>query len=115
MRTKCLIEIFLVITKIASRPVPSQAEREQAEMKILKEKIEECKSKLGKWPPPRKPHTINSTVDREPVRVTLQEPNAKLTFTHIHHSITRVDLKAPPALLDEYGLPKRRDIDCMIR
>jgi hypothetical protein len=53
--------------------------------------------------------------DREPVRVTLEEPSAKLAFTHIHHSITRMEMKAPPALLDEYGFPKRKEIECMIR
>jgi hypothetical protein len=84
-------------------------------MKVLKEKIEECKSKLGTWPPPRKLRTINSTTDRQPVRVTLTDPSATLAFTHIHHSITRMDMKAPPPLLDEYGLPKRQELDCMIR
>ncbi len=84
-------------------------------MKAIKEKIEECKSKLKTWPPARKPRTINPMGDREPVRVTLEEPSAKLAFTHIHYSITRMDIKAPPSLLDEYGLPKRREIDCMIR
>jgi hypothetical protein len=84
-------------------------------MKALKEQIEECKSKLQKWPPARKPRNPNPMADREPVRVPLEEPSAKLKFTHIHHSITRMELKAPPALLDEYGLPKRREIDCMIR
>ena len=84
-------------------------------MKILNEKIEECKSKLQTWPPPRKSRAIDPMVNREPVRVKLDEPDAKLPFNHIHHSITRMDMKAPPALVDEYGLPKRRDIDCMIR
>ncbi|CAF1146285.1 unnamed protein product [Rotaria sordida] len=103
-----------VEVEVACRPVPSQAEREQAEMKVLKAKIEECKSKLRTWPPPRKPRTMNSMADRQPVRVTLEEPNAKLRFAHIHHTITRMDMKAPPPMLDEYGLPKRRGIDCMI-
>jgi hypothetical protein len=84
-------------------------------MKATKEKIEECKGILKTWPPARKPRTINQITDREPVRVTLEEPSAKLAFTHIHHSIERMDMKAPPTLLDEYGLPKRREIDCMIR
>lgn len=101
--------------KVACRPVPTQAEREQAEMKVVKEQIEECKSKLQTWPPARKPRRIDPTADRETVRVTIEEPNAKLGFTHIHHEITRLDIKPPPPLLDEYGFPKRRDIDCMIR
>ena len=67
------------------------------------------------WPPPRKERRVNPTVNREPVRVTLEPPSAKLRFAHIHHEITRLDLKAPTVLLDEYGLPKRREIDCMIR
>jgi len=53
--------------------------------------------------------------DRKPVRVNLEAPSAKLAFTHIHHSITRMDMKAPPALLDEYGFPQRKEIECMIR
>ena len=65
--------------------------------------------------PPRKQRQINSMTNRQPVRVTLEEPNAKLPFTHIHHSLTRIEMKAPPPLLDEYGLPKRRELDCMIR
>ena len=101
--------------KIACRPAPSEAEREQTEMKITSEKIEECKSQLKTWPPPRKVRQVNPTVDREPVRITLEPPSAKLAFNHIHHSITRMDIKAPPALLDEYGLPTRKEIDCMIR
>ncbi len=114
--SRSLIIMFVFfVEKIACRPAPSEAEREQAEIMVTKEKIDECKSKLQKWPPPRKPRNTNPTTDREPVRVTLEEPSAKLAFTHIHHSITRMDMKAPPPLLDEYGLPKRRDIDCMIR
>ncbi|CAF3536488.1 unnamed protein product [Rotaria socialis] len=31
-----------------------------------------------------------------------------------HHAHTHLDLKAPPPMLDEYGLPKRREVDCMI-
>jgi hypothetical protein len=84
-------------------------------MKAIGEKIEECKNQLKTWPPTRKSRTNKSTINREPVRVTLEEPSAKLAFNHIHHSITRMDMKAPPALLDEYGLPKRKEIDCMIR
>lgn len=84
-------------------------------MEALKQKIEECKSKLKTWPPSRKPRSVNLLTDRQPVRVKLEEPSATLNFTHIHHSITRLDMKAPPALLDEYGLPKRKEIDCMIR
>ncbi|CAF3837158.1 unnamed protein product [Adineta steineri] len=103
-----------VAVEIACQPRPSQAEREQTEMKILKEKIEECKSKLQTWPPSRKVRTINSTTDRQPVRVAIAEPNATLAFNHIHHTITRMDLKAPPPILDEYGLPKRVQLDCMI-
>ncbi|CAF1290838.1 unnamed protein product [Adineta steineri] len=103
-----------VAVEIACQPRPSQAEREQTEMKILKEKIEECKSKLQTWPPQRKVRTINSTTDRQPVRVTIAEPNATLAFNHIHHTITRMDIKAPPPILDEYGLPKRVQLDCMI-
>jgi hypothetical protein len=82
---------------------------------MLKTKIEECKSKLQTWPPLRKLRIVNPMADRQPVRVILEEPNATLRFTHIHHSITRMDIKAPPALVDEYGLPVRRNIDCMIR
>ncbi|CAF4220031.1 unnamed protein product, partial [Adineta steineri] len=103
-----------VAVEIACQPRPSQAEREQIEMKILKEKIEECKRKLQTWPPQHKVRTINSTTDRQPVRVAVAEPNSTLAFNHIHHSITRMDLKAPPPILDEYGLPKRVQLDCMI-
>ncbi len=109
------MECFIFVKKVACQPAPSQAQREEAEMKATKEKIEECKGKLKTWPPARKPRTINQITDREPVRVTLEEPSAKLTFTHIHHSIERMEMKAPDTLLDEYGLPKRREIDCMIR
>jgi hypothetical protein len=81
----------------------------------LKAKIEEYKNKLKAWPPARKQRSNDSTKDRQPVRVAIPEPSAKLNFAHIHHSVTRMDIHAPPPLLDEYGLPKRRDIDCMIR
>lgn len=101
--------------QVACRPVPSQAEREQAEIQATKEKIEECKKQLQTWPPPHKERQVNQMADREPVRVAIEPPSAKLLFTHIHYSITRMDMKAPLALLDEYGLPKRREIECMIR
>ena len=84
-------------------------------MTVLKEKIEECKNKLQTWPPPRKQRSNNPIIDRQPVRVKLPEPSAKLVFHHIHHQITRLDIKAPPPILDEFDLPKRRDIECMIR
>ena len=97
-------------------PVPTTEERERIETKVLKEKIEECKKQLKTWPPLRRTRTPeNPLADRKAVRVKLEEPNAKLRFVHIHHSITRMEMKAPLTLLDEYGLPKRREIDCMIR
>ena len=95
--------------------MPSETEREQMEMKILKEKINECKKQLKTWPPARQTRSINPLTDRQAIRIKFDEPSAKLQFAHIHHSITRMDMKAPPALLDEYGLPKRRNLDCMIR
>ncbi|UJR15063.1 hypothetical protein I4U23_002034 [Adineta vaga] len=103
-----------VEVQLACQPRPNQAEREQKEMMALKQKIEECKKELQTWPPTRKERSNNPTVDRQPVRVELSEPSAKLAFHHIHHEITRMDIKAPPALIDEYGLPKRKEIDCMI-
>lgn len=78
-------------------------------------KIEEIKKQLSTWPPPRKVMSINPTEDRKPVRVTIEEPNATLRFLHMHHSISRMDMKPPMPFLDEYGLPKRRELDCMIR
>ena len=84
-------------------------------MTVLKKKIEECKDKLRTWPPPRKSHALNPMANREPVRVTLEEQSAKFRFSHIHHSVSRMDIKAPVPILDEYGLPKRSEIVCMIR
>ena len=101
--------------QVASQPMPSQTEREQTEMTMLREKVEECRHQLQKWPPVRKARPSDPMKDREPVRVQIKEPSAELGFTHIHHTITRMDRKAPPTLLDEYGLPQRREIDCMIR
>ena len=95
--------------------MPSQNEREQAEMTMLKEKIDECQHQLPRWPPARKTRSSDPMSDRQPVRVQVKAPSAELNFTHIHHTITRMDRKAPPALFDEYGLPQRREIDCMIR
>jgi hypothetical protein len=100
---------------MACQPVLSQAEREKAEIKALEEKIEECKGKLQAWPPARKLRTFNILTDRQAVRVALDEPTEKLGFTHIHHTINRIDIKAPAPMLDQYGLPKRREIDCMLR
>ena len=97
-------------------PAPSQEERERVEMGALKLKIDECKRQLKTWPPPRRTRTAgNLLADRKAVRVKLEEPSAKLRFVHIHHSITRMEIKPPLPLLDEYGFPKRRKIDCMIR
>ncbi|CAF4173901.1 unnamed protein product [Rotaria sp. Silwood2] len=104
-----------VEVEVACRPTPIQAEREEAEIKMLKEKIEQCEIKLRTWPPPRKPRSLDLLSDRQPVRVTLDEPNAKHRFLHIHHSITRIDMVGPPQILDECGLPKRRDIDSYIK
>ena len=110
-----MIRMFSFSSKIACQPVPSQGEREQAEIQITKQKIEECKSQLKIWPPARKPRNANPMANREPVRVTIEAPSAKLNFAHIHHEITRMDMKAPEPILDEYGFPKRREIECMIR
>ena len=101
--------------KTACQPAPSQAERERKEIEVTKEKIEECRKQLKTWPPPRKERHVNPVVKREPVRVALEPPSAKLRFAHIHHTLTRMDMKAPTPLLDEYGFPKRSDIECMIR
>jgi hypothetical protein len=98
-----------------SQPIPSETEREQTEICLLKEKIEECKQKLQTWPPYRKIRTIDLIGNRQANRVQIDEPNAELQFTHIHHSISRMHRKAPISLVDEYGLPKRQEIDCMIR
>lgn len=101
--------------KTASLPAPSEAEREEIEKSALEKEIDECKAKLSIWPPKRKSHVINSIEARQPVRVQLQGPHADADFDHTHHSITRLTFKAPPAIIDQYGLPKRRPLDCMIR
>ncbi|CAF1524797.1 unnamed protein product [Rotaria magnacalcarata] len=103
-----------VDVEIRCRPVPSRAEREKAEIKTLKEKIEECKSKLQTWPPAHKLRTLSILTDRQAVRVTLVEPSTKPDFTYIHQTVSRLDIKAPASMLDEYGFSKRREVDCMI-
>ncbi|CAM4969209.1 unnamed protein product [Rotaria socialis] len=96
------------------RPVPSRAEREKAEIKSLKEKIQECKGKLKTWPPAHKLRTLSILTDRQAVRVTLSELNAQPDVTHMHETISRSDIKAPAPMVDEYGFSKRREVDCMI-
>ena len=58
---------------------------------------------------------MNSLEPRQPVRIDIPEPHAEGYFDHTHHSIERIDFKPPPPILDQYGLPKRRSLDCMIR
>jgi hypothetical protein len=96
-------------------PTPSEAEREEIEKKAIEKQIEECKSKLSRWPPERKSRVINSIEARQPVRVQLEEPHAESYFEHTHHSIKRLTFNAPPTIVDQNGLPKRRPLDCMIR
>lgn len=101
--------------KTACLPTPSETEREEIEKIALEKEIDEYKSKLSTWPPKRKSRIINSVVAKQPVRVQLREPHADAYFDHTHHSITRMTFRAPPAIIDQYGLPKRRLLDCMIR
>lgn len=96
-------------------PAPSEAEREEIEKKAIEKEIEELQSKLSRWPPERKSHVINSIETRQPVRVQLKEPHADSYFEHTHYSVKRLTFKPPPAIVDQYGLPKRRPLDCMIR
>ncbi|CAF3279123.1 unnamed protein product [Rotaria socialis] len=103
-----------VATEIACQPFPSETEREAMEKNALQIELDMCKSKLSIWPPKRKSHVINPMKARQPVRVQLQEPHADSYFEHTHHSITRITFKAPPAIVDQYGLPKRKLLDCMI-
>jgi len=95
--------------------MPSDADREEIEKKALERELDEFKSKLSTWPPKRKSRVVNLTEARQPVRIQLPEPHADSYFDHTHHSISRLTFKAPPAIVDEYGLPKRRLLDCMIR
>jgi hypothetical protein len=94
---------------------PGEVEREAIETKAIEKEIAECKSKLSTWPPKRKSRDVNSMKPRQPVRVQLPEPHADSYFEHTHHSIIRMTFKAPPSIVDQYGLPKRRPLDCMIR
>ncbi|CAF1651887.1 unnamed protein product, partial [Adineta ricciae] len=100
--------------EIACQPVPSENQREEIEKQALAKQLDECKSKLSTWPPARKSRLVNLNQIRQPVRIQLPEPHADGYFDHTHHSITRLTFKAPPTLLDQYGLPKRRPLDCMI-
>ncbi|CAF1121320.1 unnamed protein product [Adineta steineri] len=100
--------------EFACQPMPSEAEREEIEKKALQKELDDCKSKLSTWPPMRKSRIVNLTKVRQPVRIQVLEPHADSYFDHTHHSISRVTFKAPPMLVDQYGLPKRRPIDCMI-
>ena len=90
-------------------------EREEIEKRAIEKEIEECKRKLSKWPPERKSRVISSIEARQPVRVHLEARHGDSFFEHTHHSIKRLTFKAPPAIVDQYGLPKRRPLDCMIR
>ncbi|UJR23954.1 hypothetical protein I4U23_026922 [Adineta vaga] len=100
--------------EIACQPIPSEIEREEIEKKAIQKELDECKTKLSTWPPPQKSRRVNLNKVKQPVRIQLPEPHADGYFDHTHHSITRMSFKAPPALLDQYGLPKRRPLDCMI-
>ncbi|CAF2442374.1 unnamed protein product [Rotaria sp. Silwood2] len=103
-----------VAIEIACQPVPSETEREEIEKNALQKELDECKSKLSTWPPKRKSRVIDSMKARQPVRIQLQEPHADSYFDHTHHSIARMTFRAPPAIVDQYGLPKRQPLDCMI-
>ena len=81
----------------------------------MEKELDECKTKLSNWPPKRKSRVINSIEARQPIRVPIPEPHAEGYFDHTHHSITRVVFVAPPPIIDQFGLPKRRALDCMIR
>ena len=72
------------------------------------------KNKLSTWPPERKSRAINAVEPKQAVRIEIPEPQAQGYFEHTHHSVTRLTFHAPPAILDQYGLPKRRSLDCMI-
>ena len=97
------------------RPIPSQDEREKIEKEAIERELDDCRRRLSTWPPKRKSRAIQSVEGRQAVRVSLPEPHADAYFDHTHHTITRLDFKAPPTLIDQYGLPKRRPLDCMIR
>lgn len=98
--------------KKALAPKPSTDEIERALIESLKKKIEECKAKLGSsWPPPEKPPQV---IVRKPVKVNVQAPTAEIEFNHIHYDITRMELKPPLPVIDEYGRPIRKKFDCMI-
>ncbi|CAF3451486.1 unnamed protein product [Rotaria sp. Silwood1] len=111
--SNCITDLRVAI-ETACQPVPSETEREKIEKNALQKELEECKSKLSRWPPKRKSRVIDSMKARQPVRIQLQEPHADSYFDHTHHSITRMTFKAPPSIVDQYGLPKRRPLDCMI-
>ena len=91
---------FLDYVQSTFHPMPSAEQREQIEMKALKTQVQEYKAKLKTWPP---------------VRVELQKPKATHRFQHTHHAISRIDVTTPIPVLGEFGLPKRRFLDCMIR
>ncbi|CAF1219090.1 unnamed protein product [Didymodactylos carnosus] len=104
---------FVYSVQSALLPVPTDSVREEKEIEYLNEKLNECKSKLKTWPPPRKQQS-GQAGNRKPVKVQLEEPKSTHDFIHIHHEITRMERKPPPALIDEYGVPIRRKFDCMI-
>lgn len=87
--------------------------REQIEIMSLKKRLDECKTKLPPgWTP--KLHLKSEIINSNPVKVTLTEPKADLYLHYIHTELTRMSFNAPKLSYDAYGVPLRKEFDCMI-
>lgn len=93
-------------------PKPTFSERDKSIIDFLKKQIDECKLKLGKWPPTRRNKQKNQL---KPVPVELEERvDLVLPPSNIKYDVKRVDFVPPPQLYDSSGLPIRRTFDAMI-
>jgi hypothetical protein len=96
----------------ALEPRSSEDERENALIKTLEAKIEECKLKLMIWPPKKRTREV---LEEKPVKVVLTEPKATHEMKYINYEVTRINFDSvPKELFDSNGIPIRHNFDCMI-
>ena len=97
---------------VATSSLLNENEKEKALIVSLNKQIDECKTKLSKWPPNRRVRIIP---EEKPVKIDFKAPTSNIEFNDVHYEVTRMSFPVPAPIFDNNGAPIRTIFDCIKR
>jgi len=97
---------------VATSSLLNENEKEKALIASLNKQIDECKTKLSKWPPNRR---VREIPEEKPVKIDFKAPTSNIEFNDVHYEVTRMSFPVPAPIFDNNGAPIRTIFDCIKR